>query len=337
MENTGKEIASSDLAPNSNTLSIAPISTPPTRFQSTPPVQSSSPALLTTPRTPTPAGHRALETPSNLDYSDSSEVEESSQRSTAPKQGSTLTKDETLRLFNIAWDLREDYNNGKKGFWTEVQKRLRLQIGRNYIWKSCKNKVAREVEDRQFYLSTYVTGRENEALSELDMAVDQWIEFLAEDSQQVEETNKKKTQKQLKDQAANLYRDALLKTIVKNKKKRGQEEHSTPSSSTVDSSDNNNNSDDDISLVGGASSRATKRGKKMANREEFIASMLERMVTNSEAITSSIAGEKNEAYYKLAARVEDMDNRVGNIDNKLQNIDQKMDALIQLFGGPKAT
>ena len=331
MENIGKDIALSKLSSDTNSLTIAPFFTTPTRSQSTPAIQSNSPALPSSLGTPTLADHRVLATPSNQDHSEFSEVEESTQRSSSSQRGSTLTKEETLQLFNVAWDLRGDYNNGKKQFWVEVQKRLRSQIGRNYIWKSCKNKMAKEVEDRQFYLSTYITGRENEALSELDMAVDQWIEFLAEDSQQVMETKKNKIQIQLNDQAANLYRDALLKTMVKSKKKRAQREDSSPSSLSVDFSDNNNISDDDISLVSGASSRASKRGKKTPNREDFMSSILERMVTNSEAITSSITGENNEAYNKLAAWVKDMNNQVENINDRLQNIDQKIDTLIQFI------
>jgi hypothetical protein len=113
------------------------------------------------------------------------------------KRGKSLTENEKVQLFYVCLALEDFYieRKGTRPFWERVSARLSMQLSRSYSWNSCKTQVTNQSQRRRAVLAEMAeTGQGAHRKSELDQAIDDWIEIedrladpLAEDAREQNE------------------------------------------------------------------------------------------------------------------------------------------------------
>lgn len=286
--------------------------------------QSSTPnaALFTN---PTPFREASQSTiTSTIEYSQSHEASQLNLRSNA--RGRSLNEDEVLILFNCALEIQDEYNGGKKSFWEALEARFVIEAGHTYSWKSCKAKIEARVRQRKAYITKYETGRETEATSPLDIAIDEWVEFLEEYQEEEKEESSQRTQDVLFQQQQVLYRDGLLATMDKATKRRAQ---SHQSANNDESSNPEDDSNDDTALVRGSSKGAKRKKRKVQIQptfEDILAMHKDSIKQERRLIKSLIKPSVSTNQDALSEEIKKIGARVDKLEG---DINQKFDMILQ--------
>lgn len=313
-------LTSNEVATPQRGAATQPFPTPLPRQHSTP-----NTALFTSP-TPGPTASQISIAPS-VERGQSRSASQLNVRPNA--RGRTLNEDEVLVLFNCVLDLQEQYKGGKKSFWEAIEARFIVEAGHSYSWKSCKIKVDARVRQRKAYLEKYETGREYEATSPLDTAIDEWIEFLEEWQEEEIEESAQKTKDTLFQQQQVLYRDGLLKTMDKAAKRRAQ---SHQSSNIDESSNAEEDSDTNTELVRGGSHGARKKRRKTPTFKDFMTLHQESIKQEHLLIKSLMEPARNESQNALSQEIKNIGERVDKLEG---DINQKFNMILaHLEKGP---
>ncbi|KAL1989488.1 hypothetical protein VTN49DRAFT_7241 [Thermomyces lanuginosus] len=170
-------------------------------------------------------------------------------------KGRELTEDEKLHLINCCLAHCDEYRQGNMGvFWFIVHDALKRATGRYYSPESCQRKVKRLVLARKRYLKEKKTGKENEAKSELDEAIDTWTAFEKQHEKGQKNRKKAQTIRSLQDLAED--EDHRARCIETLREKRKSTAEDTDFTEAYDSSESE------------STSRPKRRARRNVDREK---------------------------------------------------------------------
>ena len=134
--------------------------------------------------------------------------------------GKRISKDQELLVFKRCIQHTRSYENSeerKRKFWVIVCQSLEADFGRLYAWNTIKKRVDDRVLERRVYLEQRKTGEPREPQTDLEAAIDEWIEVLDRVTAEAEEA-KAEARKARDDVArSSQYRDALTRRMGKKK------------------------------------------------------------------------------------------------------------------------
>lgn len=132
--------------------------------------------------------------------------------------GKRITKEQELLIFQRCLQYVRSYENPqerKKKFWVIIGRCLEADLGRLYAWNTLKKRVDDRVLERRVYLEQLKTGEPREPQTDLEAAIDDWIEVIDRVAAEIEEAEA--SAKKARDEIAKSseYRDALTRRMGK--------------------------------------------------------------------------------------------------------------------------
>lgn len=130
--------------------------------------------------------------------------------------GRRIGKDQELLILKRCLQHTQSYENPeerKRKFWVIISKSLEADLGHLYAWNTIKKRVDDRVLERRVYLEQAKTGDPREPQTDLEAAIDEWIEVLDRIAAEVEETQA--AARKARDDVARSseYRDALTRRM----------------------------------------------------------------------------------------------------------------------------
>ena len=136
--------------------------------------------------------------------------------------GKRISKDQELLIFKRCLQHTKSYEipeERKRKFWVIVSKSLEADVGRLYAWNTIKKRVDDRVLERRVHLEQVETGDPREPQTDLEAAIDEWIEVLDRVAAEIEESQA--AAKKIRDDVAKSseYRDGLTRRMGKKRDK----------------------------------------------------------------------------------------------------------------------
>lgn len=136
--------------------------------------------------------------------------------------GKRISKDQELLIFKRCLQHTRSYEipeERKRKFWVIVSKSLEADFGRLYAWNTIKKRVDDRVLERRVHLEQVETGDPREPQTDLEAAIDEWIEVLDRVATAIEESQA--AAKKIRDDVAKSseYRNGLTRRMGKKKDK----------------------------------------------------------------------------------------------------------------------